>query len=54
MSITLHIPDSVTSGLRLPEEEIEARLRTELVIALYEQGILSFGKGCELAAILFT
>ena len=49
MSITLHIPDSVASGLRLPEAEIEPRLRTELAIALYGQGILSFGKASELA-----
>ena len=51
MSITLHIPDSVTSGLRRSEGEMEPRLRTELAIALYAQGILSFGKGSELAGV---
>jgi len=49
MAITLHIPDSITVGLRLPEGEIEARLRLELALALYGQGILSFGKAAELA-----
>jgi predicted HTH domain antitoxin len=29
--------------------EVEPRLRTELAIALYSQGILSFGKASELA-----
>jgi len=51
LSVTLHIPDSVTSGIRLPEGEIEPRLRLELALALYSQGILSFGKASELAAI---
>ena len=51
MPITLQIPDSVASGMRLPEGEIERRLRTELAIALYGQGILSFGKASELASV---
>ncbi len=51
MSITLHLPDSVTNSLRLPEEEIETRLRAELAVALYGQGILSFGKAGELATL---
>jgi predicted HTH domain antitoxin len=29
--------------------EVEPRLRTELALALYAQGILSFGKAAELA-----
>ena len=49
MSITLTIPDSVVQGLRLPEGEAETRLRTELALVLYSQGILSFGKAAELA-----
>lgn len=35
--------------IRLPLQEVEPRLRTELAIALYAQGILSFGKASELA-----
>jgi predicted HTH domain antitoxin len=49
MSVTLHIPDSVTQGLRIPEGEVEQRLRQELAVALYAGGLLSFGKACELA-----
>jgi predicted HTH domain antitoxin len=51
MSVTLRIPDSVAHSLRLPEGEVEERLRCELALALYAQGILSFGKASELAAI---
>ena len=51
MSVTLHIPDSITSGLRLPESEIESRLRMELAVALYKREILSFGKSVELAGV---
>ena len=35
MGMTLHIPDSVIQGLRIPEGEIAQRLRTELAVALY-------------------
>jgi predicted HTH domain antitoxin len=51
MSITLQVPDSVARSLRLPEGEVEERLRSELALSLYGQGILSFGKAVELAAI---
>ena len=46
---TLNIPDSVLQGLRLPKREIAQRLRTELAIALYAQGVLSLGKAAKLA-----
>ena len=52
MSINLHIPDSVARSLRLPEGEAEQRLCVELALALYSQGILSFGKSSELAGLL--
>ena len=48
MNITLHIPDSITRGLRIPEAEAEQRLLQELALALYAQQILSFGKAAEL------
>jgi predicted HTH domain antitoxin len=51
MTLHLDIPESITSGLRLPEPEMEPRLRAELAIALYAQGILPFGKASELAEI---
>ena len=49
MVVTLEIPDSVVQGLRLPEGEIAQRLRTELAVALYSQGVISIGKAAELA-----
>lgn len=51
MGITLNIPDSVAESLRLPPSEIEPRLRSELAIGLYAQGILSLGKAAELAGM---
>jgi predicted HTH domain antitoxin len=51
MRLELDIPDSVASGLRIPQGEVEPRLRTELAVALFAQGILPFGKSAELAAI---
>ena len=51
MTIQLDIPESVASSLRLPLPEVEIRLRTELAIALYGQGILSFGQASELAGV---
>lgn len=47
----IEIPESITASLRLPVPEVEPRLRTELAIALYSQGILPFGKASELAGI---
>ena len=49
MIVHLDIPESIASSLRLPVPEIEPRLRTELAIALYTQGILPFDKATELA-----
>lgn len=49
MTFHLDIPESIAASLRLPAPEIEPRLRTELALALYAQGILPFGKASELA-----
>lgn len=51
MAIHLDIPESVVNSIRLPFPEIEPRLRKELAVALYAQGILSFGKAAELADV---
>jgi predicted HTH domain antitoxin len=51
MSVRLEIPDSVAQAMRLPEQERAARLLVELALALYAQGILSFGKARELAGL---
>ena len=49
MTFHLDIPESIANSIRLPLPEVEPRLRTELALALYAQGILSFGKAAELA-----
>ncbi|MEA3459720.1 MAG: UPF0175 family protein [Chloroflexota bacterium] len=49
MALRLHIPDSVAQAIRLPEERMAQELVVELAIALYAQGLLSFGKARELA-----
>lgn len=49
MTIVLEIPDSVVRAIRLPKEEQQKQLKVELALSLYAQGLLSFGKACELA-----
>lgn len=51
MGIHLTIPDSVAQALRLPRDEQQQRLASELAVTLYAQGILSFGKARELAGM---
>jgi predicted HTH domain antitoxin len=51
MTLQLDIPESIARSLRLPAPEVEPRLRTELAVALYAQGILPFGKASELAEL---
>ena len=49
--IILKIPEDVVEALRLPPEEMDAELRKELALALYQRGVLSSGKACVLAGI---
>jgi predicted HTH domain antitoxin len=51
MRLELYIPDSVAQAIRLPEERMAQELVVELAIALYAQGLLSFGKARELAGM---
>ena len=51
MTLHLDIPESIMNSLRLPEPEMEPRLRAELAVALYAQSILAFGKASELAGV---
>lgn len=51
MTVHLDIPPSVADSLKLPAPEVEWRLRIELALALYAQGILSLGKASELAGL---
>jgi predicted HTH domain antitoxin len=47
--VRIEIPDSVVQAIRLPEERLTQEFRVELAMALYAQGLLSFGKARELA-----
>ena len=49
--IQLEIPEGVVRALKLPPEEVQEELRKELALALYERGVLSFGKARELAGM---
>lgn len=51
MSVQLQIPDAIVQAIRLPEERMAQELLVELAIALYAQGLLSFGKARELAGM---
>jgi hypothetical protein len=39
MSVHIDIPEFIARSLRLPSMEVEPRLRTELAVALYRQGL---------------
>lgn len=43
--ITIELPNMV----KLPEDEVEERVKLELALRLYEKGILSFGQARKLA-----
>ena len=49
MSLILEIPDAVSGALRIPKKNQKHQLKMELAVSLYAQGILGFGKACELA-----
>ena len=51
MSLTLEISDEVFQAMRLPPQEIEARLRLELALSLDGQQVLGLGKAAELAGV---
>ena len=50
-SLTLEIPGDVADALRLPDLEKVQRLRLELSVSLYSQGILGLGKAAQLAGL---
>ena len=43
--ITIELPNIV----KLPEDEVEERVKLELALRLYEKGILSFGQARKIA-----
>jgi len=50
-AFAITIPSQVQRALRIPERELEARLRLELAVHLYEEWLLPFGKAMELAQV---
>jgi predicted HTH domain antitoxin len=49
--LTLEIPGDIVDALRLPDLEKTQRLRLELSVSLYSQGILGLGKAAQLAEL---
>lgn len=47
--ITITVPQHIIQALRLPPDNLQAELKQEFALALYQRGILSSGKACELA-----
>jgi len=52
MTIVLEIPDAISRAMHIPRKAQKRQLKTELALSLYAQGILGFGKACELAEML--
>ena len=50
-ALILEIPGDVADALRLPDLEKAQRLRLELSVSLYSQGILGLGKAAQLAGL---
>lgn len=49
MSLFIQLPDDLIRAIRLPENEVQARLKRELAVTLYAKDLLSFGKARQLA-----
>ena len=47
--ICIEIPAEVLNAVRLPPREVEAEIRKELALALYQRGVLPIGKARVLA-----
>lgn len=49
--ITINIPSTVESAIKLPEKEREKELLKLLAVKLYEKGIMGIGKAAELCEL---
>jgi len=47
----IEIEDDIYEALRIPDDEREAAVKTELAVSLYARGVLSFGKARALAGL---
>lgn len=50
-TVCLEIPEQIAASLKIPNAELQERLRVELAIRLYQKGILGFGKARELSGM---
>lgn len=50
-TVCLEIPEQIAASLKIPNAELQERLRVELAIRLYQKGILGFGKARELSSM---
>lgn len=51
MQLVIDVPEDVIYAIKLPTEEIPARLKRELAVRLYQKGLLSFGKARRLSGM---
>lgn len=51
MRLSIEVPEDLLQAIRLPAEEVPVRLKRELAIRLYAEGLLSFGKARQLAGV---
>lgn len=49
--ISIEVPEDILRATKIPLKEAPERLKKELAVRLYEQGILTFGKARQLAGI---
>ncbi len=51
MQLVIDVSEDVIDAIKLPTEEIPARLKRELAVRLYQKGLLSFGKARRLSGM---
>jgi predicted HTH domain antitoxin len=51
MPLSIEVTEDLVHAIKLPAEEVPARLKRELAIRLYTKGLLSVGKARQLAGM---
>lgn len=51
MPLSIEVTEDLVHAIKLPAEEVPARLKRELAIRLYAKGLLSVGKARQLAGM---
>lgn len=49
--ISIKVLFDIVRAIRLPPDTIQEELQQELALALYQRGVLSSGKACDLAGV---